>query len=56
MVSDYRADYEVARGTGAMMVGATWGLFDRERTEREHPDAIIDAMSQLLPLLFPPRS
>lgn len=51
MIGDYRADYEVAAATGARMIGVTWGLFSREETLKQNPDAIIDSMKQLPALL-----
>jgi phosphoglycolate phosphatase len=53
MVGDYQADHDVARAAGARMIGATWGLFSRERTAALAPDAMIDAMDELPALLRP---
>jgi phosphoglycolate phosphatase len=53
VVGDYRADFEVARATGARMIGVTWGIYTAEQVAAERPDAVIDAMGEL-PGLFHP--
>jgi phosphoglycolate phosphatase len=54
MVGDYRADFEVARSSGARMIGVTWGLWNREQILAQRPDAVIDAIGELPKLLGAP--
>lgn len=51
MVGDYRADHEVARRAGCRMLGVTWGLFDRARTEAERPWAIAETAETMRRIL-----
>lgn len=51
-VGDSPFDMRAAKAAGMFAVAVTWGrIHDRERLEREEPDAIADAAEDLLELL-----
>ena len=51
-VGDSPFDIRAAKAAGMFAVAVTWGrIHDRERLEREAPDAIVDAAEELLELL-----
>jgi pyrophosphatase PpaX len=51
-VGDSPFDVRAAKAAGMYAVAVTWGrIHDRERLEREEPDAIVDAAEELLELL-----
>src|SRR5689334_25382283 len=51
-VGDSPFDVRAAKAAGMYAVAVTWGrIHDRERLEREEPDAIVDSAKELLELL-----
>jgi pyrophosphatase PpaX len=51
-VGDSPFDMRAAKAAGMFAVAVTWGrIHDRERLEREEPDAIADSAEDLLELL-----
>jgi pyrophosphatase PpaX len=51
-VGDSPFDMRAAKAAGMYAVAVTWGrIHDRERLEREEPDAIVDSAEELLELL-----
>jgi pyrophosphatase PpaX len=51
-VGDSPFDMRAAKAAGMFAVAVTWGrIHDRERLEREEPDAIVDSAEDLLELL-----
>ncbi len=51
-VGDSPFDMRAAKAAGMVAVAVTWGrIHDRERLEREEPDAIADSAEELLELL-----
>ena len=51
-VGDSPFDMRAAKAAGMFAVAVTWGrIHDRERLEREEPDAIVDSAEDLLGLL-----
>ncbi len=51
-VGDSPADVAAALAAGALAVGATWGVAERERVEAAEPDVVIDDIADLVPLLL----
>jgi pyrophosphatase PpaX len=48
-VGDSPFDIRAAKAAGMHAIGVTWGrIHDRERLEREEPDAIVDSAEELL--------
>ncbi|MBX9929016.1 MAG: HAD-IA family hydrolase [Gemmatimonadaceae bacterium] len=50
-VGDSTHDIAAGRAAGVRTIGVTWGPYTREVLAAAEPDAIIDAMPELLPLL-----
>jgi len=51
MVGDSRHDVEAARNAGFQVVAVTYGYNHGEDIRTAHPDAVIDRLDQLPPLL-----
>jgi pyrophosphatase PpaX len=48
-VGDSPFDVQAANAAGASAIAVTWGrIHSRERLEREHPDAVVDDVEELL--------
>ena len=48
-VGDSPFDVQAAKAAGASAIAVTWGrIHERERLEREHPDAVVDTVEELL--------
>lgn len=51
MVGDSDVDIAFARAAGAGVISVTYGQYDSEYLQRHEPDAFIDRLEDLLPLL-----